>query len=433
MTADLWLTLAAILVLLALSAFFSGAETALTAASRARMQHLEHRGDRSAAIVRRLRDDRETLIGAVLLGNILVNVLAAALATDLLIRLAGPVGILYAAVLMTLAILIFGEVLPRTLAFGRADRVALAAAPLLDRIVRVLRPPVAAIRFGVRRTLRLFGVAADATYSHEARVEELRGAIELHRGEEREIRDERRMLRSVLDLGNVWVGEIMTHRRNMVTVDSGLPPHEIVEQVLDSPYTRVPVWRDDPDNIVGVIHAKDLLRAVRAQGGDVDGLDIGALATPAWFIPDSTTLLDQLAAFRRRREHFALVVDEYGALMGLVTLEDILEEIVGDIADEHDLAMPGVRAQPDGSYIVAGAVTLRDLNREFEWNLPDEEAATLAGLLLREARQIPEIGQTFEFYGFRFSVLRRVRNQIASIRVTPPQREAAPGGSPINI
>jgi Mg2+/Co2+ transporter CorB len=213
----------------------------------------------------------------------------------------------------------------------------------------------------------------------------------------------------------------------MAAIDAGLPPREIVEQVLSSPYTRLPVWRDDPDNIVGVIHAKALLRAVHAQGGSLDALDVAAVATPAWFIPNATTLLDQLAAFRRRREHFALVVDEYGALMGLVTLEDILEEIVGDISDEHDPTMPGVRAQPDGSFIVAGTVTIRDLNREFEWNLPDEEAATIAGLLLREARQIPDAGQTFEFYGFRFSVLRRVRNQIASIRVTPPRRSPTGG------
>ncbi|HXH25153.1 MAG TPA: HlyC/CorC family transporter [Vicinamibacterales bacterium] len=423
MARHIWITLGGIFVLLTVSAFLSGAETALTVASRARMQHLERKGNRRAAIVRRLREDREILAGAVLLGATLSNVLAAALATSLAVGLFGAAGIAYATVAAALAILIFAEVMPRTLAFNHADRTALAAAPLLERVVRALRPAVLLIRFAVRQMLRLFGEPAEATYSHEARIEELRGAIEQHRGEEREIRDERRMLRSVLDLGTVWVSEIMTHRRNMVTIDGGLPPREIVEQVLNSPYTRIPVWLDHPDNIIGVIHAKALLRAVQAQGGNLQELDVRAIAAPAWFIPDSTTLLDQLQAFRRRREHFALVVDEYGALMGLVTLEDILEEIVGDISDEHDVTMPGVRAQPDGSYIVAGTVTIRDLNREFEWNLPDEEAATIAGLLLREARQIPDAGQTFDFYGFRFSVLRRVRNQITSIRITPPRRD----------
>src|SRR5690606_38148732 len=403
----IWITIGAILLLLILSAFFSGAETALTAASRARIHHLERSGVARAALVRRLRDDKETLIVAVLLGNNLVNILAASLATSVLIALFGEAGVAYATLAMTLLILIFSEILPKTFAINHADRVALAVAPLVGIVVRLFPPFVLAIQWFVRIILKLAGEQGTASYSDAAQEEELRGAIELHRGEDREIRDERRMLRSVLDLGDVEVGDIMTHRRNMVTIDASKPPTEIVDEVLNSPYTRIPLWKDDPDNIVGVLHAKALLRAVQAQGRSLEGLDILAIASPAWFIPDSTTLLDQLQAFRRRREHFALVVDEYGALMGLVTLEDILEEIVGEISDEHDVAVAGVCPQPDGSYIVAGTVTIRDLNREFEWSLPDEEASTLAGLLLYEARQIPEVGQVFDFYGFRFQVLRR--------------------------
>ncbi len=422
----LWITLAAIAVLLLFSAFFSGSETALTAVSRARMHHLERKGQHNAALVRRLRDDKEMLIGALLLGNNLVNILAASLATGALITIFGEAGVAYATVAMTLLILIFSEVLPKTFAFNHADRVALFVAPAVAHVVRLLRPAVVTIQFFVRLVLKLFGEREVDPYSHAGHEEELRGAIEMLRGETREIRDERRMLRSVLDLGDVWVSEIMTHRRNVMTIDAGLPPREIVEQMLSAPYTRVPVWKDTPDNIIGVLHAKALLRAVHGMSGDYDRFDVQAVASPAWFIPDSTTLLDQLQAFRRRREHFALVVDEYGTLMGTVTLEDILEEIVGEISDEHDIAVPGVRPQPDGSYVVAGTVTIRDLNREFEWSLPEEDAATLAGLLLRESRQIPEAGQTFDFYGFRFHVLRRVRNQIASIRVTPPKRRPRP-------
>ncbi|MFN4088533.1 MAG: HlyC/CorC family transporter [Alphaproteobacteria bacterium] len=424
----IWITAGAIFVLLLFSAFFSGSETALTAVSRARMHHLERKGNRNAALVRRLRDDKEMLIGAILLGNNLVNILAASLATSALIVVFGEAGVAYATIAMTLLLLIFSEVLPKTFAFNHSDRLALAVAPILVHLVRILRPAVIAIQFVVKLTLSLLGERAQAPYSHSSHEEELRGAIELHRGETREIRDERRMLRSVLDLGDVWVSEIMTHRRNTVMIDAGLPPREIVEQVLASPFTRIPLWRDTPDNIVGVLHAKGLLRAVHSLGGDYDKLDVQSLASSAWFIPDSTTLLDQLQAFRRRREHFALVIDEYGSLMGTVTLEDILEEIVGDISDEHDIAVPGVRPQPDGSYVVAGTVTIRDLNREFEWSLPEEDASTIAGLLLREARQIPEAGQTFDFYGFRFHVLRRVRNQIASIRITPPKRRARAAG-----
>jgi len=421
----IWITIGAILLLLILSAFFSGAETALTAASRARIHHLERNGVARAGVVRRLRDDKETLIGAILLGNNLVNILAASLATSVLITLFGEAGVAYATLAMTLLILVFSEILPKTFAINHADRVALGVAPLVRIVVRLFLPFVLAIQWFVRIILKLAGEYGSASYSDAAQEEELRGAIELHRGEDREIRDERRMLRSVLDLGDVEVGDIMTHRRNMVTIDASKAPTEIVDAVLNSPYTRIPLWKDDPDNIVGVLHAKALLRAVQAQGRSLEGLDILAIASPAWFIPDSTTLLDQLQAFRRRREHFALVVDEYGALMGLVTLEDILEEIVGEISDEHDVAVAGVRPQPDGSYIVAGTVTIRDLNREFEWSLPDGEASTLAGLLLYEARQIPEVGQVFDFYGFRFQVLRRMRNQITSIRVTPPKRRSA--------
>ena len=271
--------------------------------------------------------------------------------------------------------------------------------------------------------LRLFGssirTAAGATSAGE-----LRDAIELHRGEAaaepEEVRHERAMLRSILDLGEVPVSDVMTHRRNLVTIDAGQQPAQIVDEVLASPYTRLPLWKDDPDNIVGVLHAKALLREVRAHGTQLEPVDVVALAAQPWFIPDTTTLLDQLQAFRERREHFALVVDEYGSLMGVVTLEDILEEIVGDISDELDVNVAGVKPQPNGSYVIDGWVTIRDLNREFEWRLPDDKASTIAGLVLYEARKIPEVGQVFTFYGFRFEILRRQRHQIAALRVTPP-------------
>jgi Mg2+/Co2+ transporter CorB len=260
--------------------------------------------------------------------------------------------------------------------------------------------------------------------------EALRSAIEGHAsmdaGDAAETREERNMLRSILDLGEVTVVEVMTHRRRMVTIDAELPPSEIVDAALASPFTRLPLWRDEPDNIVGVVHAKSLLRAVRAAREQLTAQDIDQVISKPWFVPDTTTLLDQLQAFRERREHFALVVDEYGSLLGLVTLEDILEEIVGDITDELDTHVAGVYAQPDGSYIVDGTVTLRDLNREFDWELPDEtDYSTLAGLVLYESRHLPEVGQTFTFFGFRFEILKRQRNQIVTLRVKPPVPAAA--------
>jgi Mg2+/Co2+ transporter CorB len=288
-------------------------------------------------------------------------------------------------------------------------------------MVWVLTPVTAALNITVRGILKIFGVDYNADDVFASGDEELRGAIELHMGETKGLKHERDMLRSVLDLGEVQVGEIMVHRKNVTAIDVNSPPAQVVAEVLKSPYTRLPLWRDDSDNIIGVLHAKALLRDLMTRGEDLSGLDVASLATDPWFIPEQTLLVHQLEAFRQRREHFALVIDEYGSLMGVVTLEDIIEEIVGDIDDEHDVSVTGVRPRPDGSFLVDGVVTIRDLNREFEWDLPDEEASTAAGLVLHESRRIPDVGQRFLFHGFRFEIIRR-RHQITCIRVTPPEK-----------
>ena len=424
-------TLVSIFVLLLLSAFFSGSETALTAASKPLMHRLESRDNKNAGLVNRLRDNKERLIGAILLGNNAVNILASALATSVLIDAFGEAGILYATLVMTLLVLIFAEILPKTYAFKKADQMALIIAPVVNGVVAILAPVANAINMIVKGVFRIFGVGFDKTDA-DGYQEELRGAIDLHQagGDEEDptIRHERMMLKSVLDLAQVQVGEIMTHRRNMTTIDASLDPETLLNEVLISPFTRIPLWRDDPDNIVGVLHAKDLLRAVRArrpQGDDeLDAVDVVSVAQQPWFVPDTSNLFDQLQAFRERHEHFAIVIDEYGSIMGVVTLEDILEEIVGEIADEHDDAMAsGIAGQPDGSYVVEGAVTIRDLNRELDWNLPDAEAATVAGLLLHESRRIPEAGQAFLFHGFRFEILTREKHRLTSIRIRPPEPE----------
>ncbi|TAN67656.1 MAG: HlyC/CorC family transporter, partial [Magnetospirillum sp.] len=387
----LWLSAIAIILLQAGSAFFAGTETALTAVSRPVMHQLEQDGSISARRVNRLTDSRDRLIGALLIGNSLTHTLSSSLATGVLVGLFGDAGIAYASAAMTVIIVIFGEVMPKTYAIYHANRMALLFSAPVTAIVVILSPFVRAVEVVVRLLFRLFGASYAPTVTLESSMMELRGAIEVHAGEE-EVKEERRMLRSILELNDVEVGQVMTHRRNTVTIDAGQTPSAILDQVVTSPYTRLPLWKDDPDNIVGIIHAKDMLRAVRGLDHELDRLDVVELASPPWFIPDSTTLLEQLQAFRQRREHFALVVDEYGSLMGVVTLEDILEEIVGDIADEHDVAVAGVKPQSDGSYIVDGSVPIRDLNREFEWRLPDDEAATIAGLVLHESRQIPDVG-----------------------------------------
>ena len=387
------------------------------------MHELARRGNRHARLVIKLHERRERLIGAILLGNNLVNILASAVATSIFLSIFGRAGVAYATLVMTMLVLIFAEVLPKTYALYRADRVALRVAPVFQIVVWLFYPVTAFVQVVVRGTLGLVGIRLSRQLEREEKEQALRGAIDLHKGEEPEIEQERQMLRSILDLDDVEVNEVMTHRREVTMIDVGLPASEIVDLVLSSPFTRIPLHADDPDNIVGVLHAKAVLRAVRTLEGDLSALDVTSIAAKPWFIPDTTSLLDQLQAFRERREHFAIVVDEYGALQGIITLEDILEEIVGDIDDEHDISIRGVRPQPDGSFIVEGTVTLREVERNLGWDLPDENATTIAGLVLYEARRIPDPGQVFIFYGFRFEILRRQRNQITVLRITPPTAE----------
>ncbi len=417
--------LAIIVLLLAFSAFFSGAETALTAASRPLMHQREISGDERAGLVNRLRRDNERLLGSLLIGNNVVNILSSVLATHVLTTLFGDAGLAYATVAMTVLVVIFAEVLPKSYAMGNANRMAPAIAPAVHLVLYLFTPFAHATSMIVRLILRLFGVSHSGGYGAAHAREELRGAIELHKGGGgQENRRERIMLHSILDLGDVEVGEVMRHRSNVVTVDASLPPAEIVREAVASPYTRIPLWRDKPENIIGVLHAKALLKAVEERRGDTTNLDVVGLAAEPWFIPETTDLLTQLQSFRRRGEHFALVVDEYGDLLGIVTLEDILEEIVGDISDETDVPRRGIRPQRDGSVIVDGDVTIRDLNRRFDWDLPDEDAATIAGLVLHESRQIPETGQVFTFYDFRFEVLGRKGNRLTAIRLIPPDLAA---------
>jgi len=414
--------IATIFVLMMFSAFFSASETALTAASKPLMHQLREGGDKRAATVMRLLDHRERLISTILIGNNIVNILASALATSILIEMFGDEGVAYATAIMTVLIVVYCEVLPKTYALLHTTAAALRAAGVMSALVVLFSPFNRVIAVIVGGSLKLFGVSTDGARTAQQILSELRGTIELQMSESgvrEEVKHERAMLRSVLDLTGVEVGEIIVHRKKVVTIDADLPIADIIEQVAASPYSRIPLWRDQPDNIVGVLHAKNLLRAIESADGKTDRVDVVALATPPWFIPNTTKLLDQMNAFRARREHFAIVVDEYGALMGVVTLEDIIEEIVGDIRDEHDVPVAGVRPQADGSYLIDGSVTLRDLNRELDWGLPDDKANTVAGLVLHESRMIPEPGQKFLFHGFRFEVLRRQRNQLTLVKVAP--------------
>lgn len=406
---------AAVIFLLCLSGFFSGSETALTAASRARMHGLEKDGDKRAARVNRLLANRESLIGAILLGNNLVNILASAIATALFLDMFGDAGVPIATAVMTVLVLVFAEVLPKTYAISNSDNMAMTVSGPITFLVRSLGWIVAVIQAIVGLTLRIFGIRTDE--GMVSAEEEIRGAIDLHHSEGGVETADRHMLVGALDLKDLTVGDLMIHRKSINMIDADAPVREIVMEALSSQHTRIPLYRGTPDEVVGILHAKDLLRAVAPMHGDLSGLDIAGIMREPWFVPETLTVQEQLDAFLKKRNHFALVVDEYGALEGLITLEDILEEIVGDIRDEHDIPVQGVRQQPDGSVNVDGVVTIRDINRALGWNLPDEEAVTIAGLVIHEAQTIPEPGQRFSFHGYQFDILRKSRNQITALRV----------------
>jgi Mg2+/Co2+ transporter CorB len=419
-----WLSIAIIISCLLLSFFFAGSETALMAFSRARMLRLEKTGNRDAWIVNRLLDARERLIGALLLGNNAVNILASSLATSVFLLWFGDVGVIYATIAMTVLVVVFAEVLPKTVAIQDPDRIALATAKSIRWVVRLLGPVLIGIEALVRGILRLAGWSVRDDQPVLSGHEELRGAVDLLHKEGSVGKLDRDMFGGLLDLRDLTVSDVMIHRTEMITVCADDPPEDVVKAVLAAPVTRVPLWRETAENIIGILHAKDLLRAIQAADGDLSKINVAELARPPWFVPDIRPLSEQLKAFRRRKTHFALVVDEYGEVMGIVTLEDILEEIVGDISDEHDVTVTGCTPQADGSVVVDGAVPIRDLNRLMDWSLPDAEATTIAGLVIHEARAIPEAGQSFTFHGFRFRVLKKQRNRITALHVAPLNRKA---------
>ena len=425
--AAFWITAGAIFLLLVFSGFFSGSETALTAASRGKLRSQADKGSRGAARALRITEDSERLIGSVLLGNNLVNILATSLATALFTKLFGEGGVALATLVMTLLVLIFAEVLPKTYAITNAEKAAAAVSGPISVVVTLFAPVVSAVRLLVRGVLRLFGVQIDPDSHIMAVREEIAGALQLGHSEGVVEKEDRDRILGALDLGERFVEEIMLHRSGIEMIDAAEPPEAILDQILKSPHTRLPVFRDEPENIVGVVHAKDLARAMYEVIGGAEGsadrlkgFDITQVATPPYFVPETTTLDDQMREFLRLRTHFALVVDEYGSLQGLITLEDILEEIVGEITDEFDTETDeGWMPSDDGHFIVDGATTIRDLNRGMEWSLPDDEANTVAGLVIHEAQMIPTVGQVFLFHGFRFEVTEREGNRLTGLKIKP--------------
>ena len=422
---SVWLTIAAILALLFLSGFFSGSETALTASSRGKLRAQADKGSKGAETALLITEDSEKLIGSVLLGNNLVNILAASLATALFTRLFGDSGVALATLVMTLMVLIFAEVLPKTYAITNPETAASRVAGIIRVVIVLFAPVVGAVRILVRAILALFGVKTDPDSAVLSYHEEIAGALALGHSEGTVQKEDRDRLLGALDLGHRTVEEIMLHRSQIETVNLDAPIEEIIAQCVNSSHTRLPAWKDEPENIVGVIHSRDLMREVHRltteNGGDygaVAGLDLMLVAREPYFVPETTPLDEQMRQFLRLRRHFGLVIDEYGSLLGLITLEDILEEIVGEIEDEHDEDMPDpITRLDDGSVEIDGGMTIRDINRAMDWNLPDDEANTVAGLVIHEAQIIPEAGQIFHFHGFRFVVIERTENRLTRLRI----------------
>ena len=413
-----WITLAVVGFLLFLSGFFSGSETALTAASRARIHQLAKNGSKSAGIVQTLVASKERLIGAILLGNNMANILASSLATSVFITLFGDTGVIYATLIMTTAVVIFAEVLPKTWAINQPDKFSLGVAPLIRPVIFVLAPLTAIVQWLVRAMLNIIGVKTDASRGLSGR-EEIRDTVDLLHAEGEVIKDDRDMLGGILDLSELEVSEIMVHRTAMMTLDASLPRRDIIHSILNSPFTRLPMHNGKPDEIIGVVHSRDVLRELIKVNGDLDKVDVTKIARKPWFVPETTSAQSQLNAFLKNKSHFSLVVDEYGEVQGVVTLEDILEEIVGDIADEHDIEIEGINKESDGSYLVEGSLPIRDLNRALNWNLPDDEATTIAGLVIHEAKTIPDQGRQFTFHGLRIKIVRKHQNRLIRLRITP--------------
>jgi CBS domain containing-hemolysin-like protein len=433
------LTIVAIVLLLAANAFFVAAEFAIVKVRGIRIETLAEQGSAVARMTLRILRNVEAYLSACQLGITMASLglgwigePAVAALLEPLFRKLGIGDAALHTISFLLGFLIFsslhivvGEQVPKTFAIRKPEPVSLWIAYPLHAFFLVFFPLNWGLNWASRAILTALNVA-EVSHHDVFSGEELRDLIDLSREHGMVGKQERDMLGGILDLAGVEVSEVMTHRKDMTSIDADAPPEQIFDQVVNSPYTRLPLWRGDPDSIIGVLHAKDLLARVRSNPANLTGLDVAALATPPWFIPDTTALLHQLLAFRQRRSHLAFVVDEYGDLEGLVTLEDILEEIVGEITDEKDVETVGIESLPDGSVLLSGWVTVRDLNRQFGWKLPHEEATTIAGLVIYEARMIPEVGQSFAFHGFRFEVLRRQRNQIVLLKITPPAaREVA--------
>lgn len=413
--APLGLLYSVLVVLILLSGFFSSSETGMMSLNRYRLKHLRKQNHRGARRASKLLDRPDRLIGLILIGNNAVNILASAIATVIAIRLWGDAGIAIATIALTLVILVFAEITPKTIAALHPERVAFPASVILLPLMKVMYPVVWLVNSVTNALLRLLGVDPAAAKEEHVSSEELRtivteaGALipPRHRG----------MLLNILDLEEVSVDDVMVPRNEVYGIDLDDSDEEILRCVQASNHTRLPVWRDDINNIVGVLHMRNISRIIDKQGLDRDALE-REMDKP-YFIPESTPLHTQLVHFQKNKLRLAIVVDEYGEVMGIVALEDILEEIVGEFTSRMGDDNETIFAQRDGSYIIAGNANLREVNKSLDWQLPTDGPKTLSGLILEYLESFPDGNAGLAIAGYRFEILELQGNVIQAVRASP--------------
>ncbi len=412
-----------VLALILLSAFFSLAEIALTTCSRAKIHRMTKDGDKRAIRVEKLLQKSESAMSTILLCNNAINILASAIATSVLIKIFGETGVIYATIIMTILVLVFGEIAPKTYALKHAERLILFSAGFVLWLVTVFYPFTKGIQNIIDKTFELFSPSVKHTQQHKltSDLEEIRGTIELKHKAGSIVKYDKDMLDSILDLGETEIINVMIHRKNMASIDIEQSLDKILKRAFEINHSRIPLWRGDEDNIVAILNMRKLITLLHDNHGDVNKINLKQFTSEPWFVPSSNTLKNQLVAFKKKKEKFALVIDEYGALMGVITLEDILEEIVGDIDEKDDnQSRLRITKYKDGSYKISGELPVRDINRKLNWDLPevDENAATLAGLLISRIERIPEEKEECGFDNFKFKVLKMKQNKIMVLRVT---------------
>ncbi len=415
------LSTVAVLILLVISAFFSGAETSILTASQARINKLKNDGNKKAESLLKLREDKEKLIGSILLSNNFVNIGASVIATEACIEIFGDnnTALFITTAMMTVLILIISDVLPKTYAVRHAEAVALSLTPFITFTTLILTPIVVTVKYIVNGLLKLVDNKTNAV--NISALETIKSTIELHHQEGEVVSDYKYMLGGVIDLEKITVEEVMVHRNEFLSVNIDLAPLEIIKQIAKSPYSRVPIWKDKPENIIGVLHMKDLNKILlsKKSSDKITHRDIEKLAREPWFIPSTTNLKTQMLAFRTNHYPFAFVVNEYGELEGLVTLEDIIEEVVGQIEDEYDVVHKGIyKVNSDNSVVTTGNTPIRDVNRELEWNIDDKEATTVGGLIFHIAQRIPEKGESFKSANYVLKLLKKKKNKILKVKIS---------------